>query len=121
MTRFLYNINEWFNNLQIHQQVIYALAVITPMIVGTLIGTLMSFCCGHLIYLLGFWVKEKGDKVRRDLDRVVSYHLDKCINMRTFGKAFEYKHPGNSRLIGLIMADKIYEEETYKGHNIGFD
>jgi len=121
MMRLLYNISEWFNSLEIHQQIIYMSVVITPMLVGTLIGTVMSVLCGHFVYLLGLWAKEKGDKMRRDVDNLVRYHGRKCSDANAFRSLHtRYVYYGNSKLIGLILANKIYEEKRLKGHNIGF-
>ncbi|MEE9214860.1 MAG: hypothetical protein V3U54_08720 [Thermodesulfobacteriota bacterium] len=110
MIRFLYNMSEWFNDLEIHQQIIYLMALLTPTIVGVLTGTVISIFCGHLSYLIGLWIKEKGDKIRREAQTILRHYDHKFGDMNAWrGYHEEYKERD---LIGHIMVEKRFDPNS---------
>ena len=110
MKRILYNIGEWVYNLYIHQQVIYALALMTPMLVGSISGNVIACLCGIVFFYGGLRMNDKGEATYKEGLAIELHYHHKYIYFNQ-AQALQWKKDRVNEkkvdLIGKIMLEKI--------------
>ena len=106
MRRILYNIDGWFQALQIHQQILWVVVLVFPMLLGILSQNIVLHVIGVLFYVGGLLANWKGQSIRYEAQNILYFYDSKFKEFRTGAKWGDHD---KGKLVGYIMLEKKFD------------